>query len=42
MFDHVIQPHPLQGVEVSASAQEILDEIEQQFNDLLAPDPAGN
>lgn len=35
-------PTPLQGVKVSASVQEILDEIEQQFNDLLAPDPAGN
>ena len=32
----------MQGVEVSASTQEILDEIEQQFNDLLASDPAGN
>ena len=37
----MIQPRLLQEVEVSASTQESLDEIEQQFNDLLTPDVAG-
>lgn len=31
----------MQGVEVSVHSREILDEIEQQFNDLLTADVAG-
>ena len=39
--DHVIQPRLLQEIEASASTRETLDEIEQQFNDLLTPDGVG-